>query len=217
MKLNTALLAAMVVALIGGTACAQTQKWEQQEEARAQKLIKKNGPGSDTALKKRLASMMAEDQGIRRREINALPKERPELLRQMDKTDAKLTAELKQIVAAHGWPTIALVGARASQGAAVILIHSPDHRWQGELLPGLQKLVQEKKIFGSDIATLTDKILVARHAPQKFGTQFNFANGKMLMEPVEDPEHLEERRALYGLPPMDLYRKMLSDMYHVKE
>jgi hypothetical protein len=36
------------------------------------------------------------------------------------------------------------------------------------------------------------------------------------MLPVEDPEHLEQRRAQYLLPPMAEYKKMLADLYHVK-
>lgn len=196
---------------------ASAQDWEKQAEAHAQKLIKKNGPGTDLSLQKQLLAMREKDQSIRMRDINASPKEQPELAKQMESTDIRLTSKLKQIVAAHGWPTIALVGAKASEAAGLILIHSRDHDWQAQLLPSLQQLAEQEKIFGDQVATLTDKILVARGKPQRFGTQFKFANGKMIIEPVEDPQHLEERRAKYGLPPMSIYRKMLAEMYHVHE
>ena len=113
----------------------------------------------------------------------------------------------------HG--EVAVGGAQASQAAAVMLVHSADHPWQEQLLPQLQKLVDEDKIFGSDVAGLTDRILVAQAKPQRFGTQFKTVNGKISLWPIEDSEHLEERRARYLLPPMDVYRKMLSDMYHM--
>jgi len=38
----------------------------------------------------------------------------------------------------------------------------------------------------------------------------------MKMLPVEDPEHLDERRAKYWLPPMAEYKKMLESMYKTK-
>jgi len=37
----------------------------------------------------------------------------------------------------------------------------------------------------------------------------------MMMQPVQDPEHLDQRRAQYLLPPMKEYIKM-EDFYHKK-
>lgn len=193
---------------------AQPSEWETRAEAHAQALKQKNGPGIDPALTQQLLKMRDDDQGIRMRLNSATPQERATLARQMDATDLRLTAELKQIVKDHGWPTIALVGSEASQAAAVILVHSPDHAWQAELLPSLRRLVEEDKIFGSDIATLTDKLLVSRGKPQVFGTQFKDVDEKMVMMPVIDPQHLDQRRAQYLLPPMSVYRALLHDMYH---
>lgn len=118
-------------------------------------------------------------------------------------------------MAKRGWPTIALVGAEASQAAAVMLVHSPDHAWQEKVLPTLLRLVDEDKIFGSDVAGLTDRILVSKNKPQRFGTQFKTVNGQISFWPVEDEQHVDERRASYLLPPMSVYRKTLSDMYHM--
>jgi hypothetical protein len=38
----------------------------------------------------------------------------------------------------------------------------------------------------------------------------------MDMDPVEDPAHLDQRREIYLLPPLDLYKRMLADLYHRK-
>jgi Family of unknown function (DUF6624) len=81
--------------------------------------------------------------------------------------------------------------------------------------PLLHNLVEQDKIFGSDVAVLTDRILVSEGKPQEFGTQFKQLDGKMVMMPVKDPRHLEKRRAKYLLPPMPVYRKLISDMYHL--
>lgn len=87
------------------------------------------------------------------------------------------------------------MGAEASQAAATILVHSPDHDWQRRILPLLHKLVEQDKIFGSDVAGRTDRILVSEGKPQEFGTQFKQVDGKMVMMPVKNFEHLEQRRA----------------------
>lgn len=189
--------------------------WEAKAESKAHLLIQKNGPGSDAALKQELLKMYAEDQQIRDRLDSAPSAQSAQLDKQVEEIDARLTARLKQIVAAKGWPTIALVGSEASQDATVILIHSPDHVWQAALLPQLQKLVEEDKIFGSDVATLTDRILVSQGKPQEFGTQYKDEGDKMMIIPIADPNGVDERRAKYMLPPMEVYKKMLSDLHHM--
>jgi hypothetical protein len=189
--------------------------YEKKEEANKAELIRMNGNGTNLALKSKLLEMREVDQSIRNKWVALPSAEQPKLVPELDKTDRELTSELKKIVADNGWPTIALVGFEASQAATLILIHSPDHEFQQNLLPTLGDLVQQKKIVGEDIATLIDKTLVAAGKPQRFGTQFSWrGDGPMVMNSVEDPLHLDERRATYSLPPMDLYKRGLAAMYH---
>lgn len=191
------------------------QNWETRTEANAQRLITKNGTGTDLQLKRELLKMRDDDQGIREA-FNAAPEaQKTALAEKMESTDVRVTDQLKGIVAQKGWPTISLVGAEASQAAAIILVHSPDHQWQRRMLPLLNKLVKQDKIFGSDIAVLTDRILVSDGKLQEFGTQFQQVDGKMVMMPVKDLKHLEQRRAKCLLPPMPVYRQLISDMYHL--
>lgn len=159
--------------------------------------------------------MYAKDQEIRARMRDAGATRQREFDAELTAIDNETTKKLKRIVTKHGWPTIALVGAQASQAATVMLVHSADHVWQEKLLPRLTQLVDEDKIFGSDVAGLTDRILVSRNKPQKFGTQFKTVEGEISIWPIEDEKHVDERRAPYLLPPMDVYRKTLSDMYHM--
>jgi hypothetical protein len=191
------------------------QAWQREAQARANELRAKNGNGTDERLTKQLLSMEDEDQGARG--MRAVPPN-PDLTLDDDelaKVDSLITAQLKQLVAEHGWPTIALVGSQASQAAVVILIHSPDQAWQEQLLPELQRLVEQNKIFGADVATLTDRILVSAGKRQRFGTQFEIEERKIVIVEVEDPRHLDERRARYLLPPMDVQRKIIESMYHL--
>jgi len=99
----------------------------------------------------------------------------------------------------------------------LILNHSADHAWQSTMLPQLEKLAQGGEIDGSDLAGFVDKTLIAAGRLQRYGTKFNFVDGKMHMFAVEDPEHLAERRERAFLPPMPLYKHLLATMYHLRE
>ena len=83
------------------------------------------------------------------------------------------------------------------------------------MLPQLFKLVDDDQITGTEVALVADKILVADGKPQRFGTQFNEKDGKLVILPVEDPDHLVERRQKYLLPPMAAYKKELAETYHM--
>jgi hypothetical protein len=127
-----------------------------------------------------------------------------------------LTAELKEMVARHGWPVIAMVGYDASNDAMAMLTHSPDHAWQLSLVPKLEKLAGEGKIDGSALATVVDKELVSEHKLQRYGTQFKVVDGGMAMFAVEDPAGLDARRAMVFLMPIKAYEGMLEQTYHLK-
>jgi hypothetical protein len=50
--------------------------------------------------------------------------------------------------------------------------------------------------------------------PQVYGTQFTFvAGGEFVLHPIEDAEHVDERRRAVGLPPMAEQEKAISDVY----
>lgn len=201
---------------IASQAQSQSQDWEAEMQKKVDALIKKNGPGTDLNLQKHLLLMIEEDQAIRRKLFQP-PSDIEEGIEQpLEAVDRKLTAELKEIVQKHGWPTIRLVGIKASQAAALILNHSPDHDFQREWIPKLTKMVEQDEIVGTDLAPIIDKVLLSEGNPQLFGTVFRFEGEFMVMEPVQDPEHLDERRTQYLIPPMKEYIKMMEDFYHKK-
>jgi hypothetical protein len=178
---------------------------------RRAELIKRNGPGTDPALRAMLKKMDATDQ-----EARGAGTGHPTYTAKTAAVDLQLTAEMKEIVARHGWPTIAMVGVEASNDAMTILTHTPDHAWQASLLPRLEKLSAEGKIDGSALAVVVDKELVGEGKLQRYGTQFKFVDGKMAMYAVEDPEGLDARRATVFLMPIKVYEGMLEQMYRLK-
>jgi hypothetical protein len=191
--------------------------WETVAKVRYEELIKANGPGTDTVLRDHLRKMGKEDQTARGflqgSQTSSMTKE---MIQKLSATDAGLTLQLKQIVNEKGWPTIALVGIDASNAAMLILTHTPDHAWQRQLLPQLQALADADKIDASPLALVIDKELVAEGKLQRYGSQFKFINGEMAMYAVEDPAGLDQRRAKALLPPMDVYKSLLANIYHLK-
>ena len=209
---------ALCLGMMGGAWAQQAAAggdavWMNDMAARRAELIKRNGPGTDAALRDELLKMVASDQ-----EARGVGTGHPRYTAKTAEVDARLTAELKGIVARHGWPTMAMVGFEASNGAMVILTHTRDHAWQRSMLPKLERLAGEGKIDGSALATVVDKELVSEGKLQRYGTQFKMVDGntKMAMFAVEDPAGLDARRAMVFLMPIRVYEEQLEAGYHVQ-
>ena len=187
--------------------------WSNDLAVRRAELIKRNGPGTDAALRDKLMTMVASDQAA-----CGAGTGHPMYTAKTAAVDGELTTELKGIVARHGWPTMAMVGYEASNGAMVILTHTRDHARQRLMLPKLENLAAERKIDGSALATVVDKELVSEGKLQRYGTQFKLVDGntKMAMFAVEDPEGLDARRATVFLVPISMYEQTLEKGYHVQ-
>jgi hypothetical protein len=188
--------------------------WKTAIEARRQQLITQNGPGTDAALRTQLLKMRDTDQAARGF-VSTPVASTKQRLQSLPATDAQLTAELKQIVAQKGWPTIALVGIDASNAAMLILTHTADHAWQQQILPQLEGLADARKIDPSALALVVDKELVSAGKLQRYGSQFKLVNGAMAMYGVEDPGALDRQRARALLPPIDVYKEQLTQIYHL--
>jgi hypothetical protein len=202
--------------------------WQQDLDKRRAALIRQNGPGTDAALRDRLLAMRAMDQAARGFHA-AAPAAAADTEKDDDDSktglkpgatlkeiDQYLTAQLKEIFYANGWPTLRLVGIDASNAAMLILTHTADHDFQRTLLPQLEQLADQGRIDGSSLALVVDKELIASGKLQRYGSQFKVVNGEMAMYGVEDPTGLDARRAQVLLPPMEAYKQQLSEIYHLK-
>jgi hypothetical protein len=114
---------------------------------------------------------------------------------------------LKEIVAHIGWPTRELVGLKATQAAYMVIQHTGhDIEFQNQCLALMVDLVEQGELPASYVALLTDRIRFFQGQPQVFGTQMAMISneyGVMVPTPtvpIEDPENLDQRRALMGMP-----------------
>jgi hypothetical protein len=167
----------------------------------------------DTTLRAELLRLGAEDQ-VGREDIGALvARNDTALLFRFMRADSARTLRLKEIVASHGWLTPALVGKDGVGAAWLILQHSPDYAWQEQMLPILERAAAAGEMSRTDVALLTDRVLVRRGKPQRYGNSFSFKAGRLVPDPIEDIGGLDARRAALGLPPMLEYVRQLGEMY----
>lgn len=116
-----------------------------------------------------------------------------------ESVDQKHTARLKEIVAAISWPTISKVGKEASHSAWLLVQHATAEPAFMQQCLNLMKNAGEGDVAPDDIAYLEDRLLIMEGKPQLYGTQFRTIDGVTEPFPIEDPEHLDERRARVGL------------------
>ncbi len=156
---------------------------------------------SHSDLKEEISAMFAKDQEVRKivgsgGEWN-------------DQIDMDNTKRAKEIIAQMGYPTISKVG-EVSSNQFWFLIQHADHDldFQKECMVMLKSLPIHEVNQGN-IAYLEDRIRVAEGRPTLYGTQFrkNPETGKLEPCPIEDAEHLDERRIAVGLDPFEEYEK----------
>lgn len=127
--------------------------------------------------------------------------------------DKKHTAALKRIVQQHGWPTISLVGKKASRAAWLLAQHADHDTGFQQACLKLMKAVPEDEVARSDIAYLEDRVLVAKGQPQLYGTQF-FDDGRGLQSrPIINRRNLAKRRKSMGLTSFASYVKEHNKLY----
>ncbi len=110
-------------------------------------------------------------------------------------------ARLHTIIATHGWPTERLVGVDGAKAAHRIAQHSINHP---ELMRECRRLLDEASLKGEvprwQFAYIEDRIRVFEGLPQRYGTQWRGGPNGLEPYPIEDADHVDERRAALGLP-----------------
>lgn len=136
-------------------------------------------------------------------------------VKSQDEIDSRNMARLEEIIKRNGWPGKSLVGEEAGKAAFLILQHS-DLTRQEKYLPLLKEAAKKGEARPADVAMLEDRVLVRRGKKQVYGTQVRSGadtGGKLVLEPIEDEEHVDERRASVGLMPLKEYLKHFGIEY----
>ena len=141
------------------------------------------------------------------------PQMSPETVQEMAAIDAKNSARMKAIVTQYGWPSRSLVGDDGSH-AAWLLVQHADGAFMAECLPLMERAVAVGEAFAKDYVYLLDRVLMQQGKAQVYGTQFTFAaDGRLVLHPIEDAEHVDERRRSVGLPSMAEQEEVMREVY----
>ncbi len=134
----------------------------------------------------------------------------------IDKIDKDNTKKLKELIKNYGWISINKFGRKTSSNAWLIAQHSDkDIDFQKYCLKLMNEL-KNNEVSKHDIAYLTDRILVAEGKSQRFGTQFRDFGDYLVLQPVEDIQHLNDLRLKMGLSSIEEHLKIISKTYNAK-
>jgi hypothetical protein len=169
-------------------------------------------PPSNVALADELNAMRAADQEVRQRWVED---QKNEAIRaELRQLSIRQTARLDEIVRTYGWPGITLVGFNGMDAAWTIAQHG-GHDFLEKMLPLMYEAARSGELDERLYGTTLDRVLVRRGQKQLYGTQLDIdvATGKCQPYPIEDPEHVEERRKRAGLDPLEEDLKEMCAMY----
>ena len=153
----------------------------------------------DSALRHELLLRAAEDERVREelaRDGSLYQGYHP----RMEEVHTRNAARLAEILDQHGWPGISLAGDDGEEAAWRIAQHAIcDPSLQRRTLQLLQQAPAHEAPRWQ-LAYLVDRIRTLEGRPQVYGTQFDWdEQGEMSPLPIEDPEHVDQRRAAMGL------------------
>ncbi|WP_433259455.1 DUF6624 domain-containing protein (plasmid) [Streptosporangium sp. CA-135522] len=167
----------------------------------------------DAELRNELLRRMERDQAVR----TAVPVGQPlpaEIDKEWDAVEAGNTAFLKEVIARRGWPGADVVGEDAAHAAWMLAQHADaDPEFQRGCLPLLRAAVEAGQAKPSQWAYLIDRVRGAEGRRQVYGTQYWTQAGVLRLRPIEDPAHLDERRARVGLAPQADYDRTMRELY----
>jgi hypothetical protein len=165
-------------------------------------------------LRKELLALRDEDQTIRMRWLK--DQNNRQLIEEMNALSVRHVARLQEILKETGWPTKTMVGQGGSEAVWLILQHAAPQVIKASL-PLMKAAVEHGDVRGDLYAMSVDRDRRNDGLPQIYGSQFDTTGGKCEPQPIEDPQHVDERRKAVGLNPLSEYKEQLCAMYQPQQ
>jgi len=135
------------------------------------------------------------------------------LWQKINDADTENRRWLKAVLKRIGWFRVSVYGRAASNTAWLLVQHADqDPAWQKQILRDIKPMVAQGDVSGIDVAYLEDRIAAAETRPQVYGTQGTCEDGGWSPFPIEDPDHVDERRRALGLETMKEYQTGFKKM-----
>lgn len=131
----------------------------------------------------------------------------------MEYVDSCNLAFVSRFIDQFGWRGADEVGQQGNSVLFLVIQHSP-LAVQEKYLPAMQKAVREKKARPDELAMLEDRVSVALHGYQIYGSQLmTNEKGVRSVSPIKDEANVNKRRAAVGLMPLEEYLKLFNIIY----
>ena len=123
------------------------------------------------------------------------------------------TVKLCELIKTNGWPTTAIVDRLGVAATYYILKNGGTYELQRDLLPVILAAIKKDPLQKPEFAGLFDRLRVSAGMKQIFGTQAVSTGGFLILYPIEDEKHVDDRRAEFGLSTIDENIKNLERTY----
>lgn len=160
---------------------------------------------ANPALRDEIERLFTVDQSVREKNEFDMAK--------MERTDREHAAALETIFAKYGVPTYRMVGPEpASHFVTMIQHQTPEFRMK--VLPKLKANVDAGQADPGSYATVYDRSQTDAGKKQRYGENLtcDAEHPKLHTGPIEDEEHVNQRRAAIGLMRLELYAQLVVAM-----
>lgn len=174
--------------------------------AKIQKEVDRIESKMDKPLRDQLLKIFEEDQGIRHEYIAAIEKygqksvQLDSIAEIMIYKDSINLIAITNILDTKGWVGADKVGGQANQTIFLVIQHA-DLKTQQKYLPMMRDAVTNNNANKSSLALLEDRVALGEGKRQIYGSQIGFdeETNAYYVLPLEDPLHVDERRATMEL------------------
>ena len=132
----------------------------------------------------------------------------------MVEVDRKNRIRLQEIQEEYGFPTAAMVGKEGMEGVFLVIQHAGnDKEWQRSQLPNVKAAFERGELEGQHYALLYDRVMLGQGEKQRYGTQIidiDPITKEVVLDSLEDPDNLDQRRMELGMSPIYLYKKIAT-------
>lgn len=133
--------------------------------------------------------------------------------------DRQNTSDIKDLLKIYHWFTVTEFGERADSQAWLIVQHADlDVNFQKDILNILTELWPKNETSPKNYAYLFDRVAASwgdtsKRTLQRYGTQGQCLGPKQWEPlPMEDPEHINQRRSSVGLNTLDEYKLVVREL-----
>jgi hypothetical protein len=129
-----------------------------------------------------------------------------EIMVRMREADSINLIKVRAIVDKYSWLGADVIGEQCNTAIFMVIQHS-DLPVQEKYLPVIREAVASGRAQPRHLALLEDRVNLREGRKQRYGTQLKWdvrTNGYQLA-PLDDPEHVDERRQAVGLSPLAVY------------